>query len=633
MKRKRNLQVYKKTKIKIVLSKFLKIGFLFFSSTVLVVGALFLYFIKDLPRPEKFTEGSIAQVSTIYDRTGQVLLYEIAGPEKRTIIPFKEIPQHLKDAVVVAEDNEFYKHKGIDIKSIIRAILYDLKVKKPVQGASTISQQLVRTYFLSQEKTLKRKTREILLTLELERRYSKNQILEWYLNLIPLGGNIYGVEQAARTFFHKSAKDLTLGESATIAALIKAPSLLSPYGKNKDKLLKRKDYILDKMVEKGYISKEQGLKGKKEKLVFYPPTTPIKAPHFVFYIKDKLEKKYGKEFLERAGLKIYTTLDFNLQQKAQEILKQGVDRAKAYNAHNAGLLAINPKTGEILAMVGSKNYFGEPEPKGCTPGKNCLFDPKVNTVLSLRQPGSAFKPFVYATAFKKGFSDQTIVIDEKTSFGVWGGKEYVPQNYDGRFRGPVTLREALAQSLNVPSVKVLLNLAGLKDSVEMAKKLGISTLTPPFGPSIVLGGWEVRLLEMVSAYGVFANHGIKAPLKGIIKIEDAKGNVLEENKKKPYRVLGSYVADLITDILSDNEARTPMFGRYSPLYIPEIKTSAKTGTTQDNRDAWVIGYTEDLVVGVWVGNNDNTPMTRRGIGVIAAGPIWNSFMKAALKRE
>jgi len=634
VKREYHRKIYKKRKRKRIILSFFFFFVFCFLLTALTALSLFVYYAKDLPRPEKFTERVFAQSTKIFDRTGKIVLYELYGEEKREIIPLSEIPEHLKWAIISAEDAKFYSHRGIDINAIFRSLWTDIKLGKPVYGGSTISQQLIRSTFLSLEKTPKRKIREIILTIELERRYSKDQILEWYLNQVPFGPNIYGVEAAAQTFFEKRTKDLTLAESALLASLIRAPSYLSPYGNHLDELLARKNYILDRMAQEGYITQKEAEEAKKQELVFAKEGHSIKAPHFVLYVKEQLIQKYGKDFLEKKGLKIYTSLDWDLQKIAEKAVEEGVERNKRYRAYNASLVAINPKTGEILAMVGSADWFGESFPEGCIPGKNCLFDPKVNvaTYKIGRQPGSSFKPFVYATAFEKGYKDTYVVIDEPTNFGIYGGKPYTPQNYDSKFRGPVTLRQALAQSLNVPSVKVLAYLAGVEDSIKTAKKMGITTLNKPshfYGLSLVLGGGEVKLLDMVSAYGVFATEGLRVPPVSVLKIEDADGNIIEETKKSPRRVLDPESARLINDILSDNKARTPMFGPKSALYFENYQVAAKTGTTNNFKDAWTIGYTPSLVAGVWVGNNDNSPMARQP-GVVLAAPIWRQFMEKAV---
>jgi 1A family penicillin-binding protein len=637
-RRKLYRQVYQRNKRKVKIFLILRLFSFGFLALFFLIFIVFLFYAKDLPRPEKFSERQFIQSTKIYDRSGQILLYDIYGEEKREIVSLKEMPGYLKTAVIVAEDANFYHHFGIDPKGILRSILINLKIAEPVYGGSTIPQQLIRSTFFTLEKTVERKIREIVLALELDRRYSKEQILEWYLNQVPFGQNAYGAEAASQTYFGKSVSEISLAEAVTLASLIRAPYYLSPYGEKKEELLTRKDYILDRMVDEGYLNPEEGEEAKEQVLEFVEKPVQIKAPYFTLWVKQYLEEKYGIDFLRREGLKVYTSLDWEIQKLAEEVVKEGVERNKVYNAYNAGLVAINPKNGEILAMtVGTGDYYASPYPEGCIPGESCLFDPKFNVVVGTetnpgRQPGSAFKPFVYATAFKQGYAATTTLIDEETNFGIWGEKEYIPQNYDGKFRGEITLRTALAQSINVPSVKVLVNLCGstpeesIENSVKTAQDLGITTLKPPYGPSIVLGGWEVKLLEMVSAYGVFATEGLKIPPVAILKIEDNQGNILEKNKKTQKRVLSSKVAEIINDILSDNEARAPMFGRNSALYFENYQVAAKTGTTQDFRDAWTIGYTPSIVIGVWVGNSNNDPMFKKP-GVVLAGPIFHSFLE------
>ena len=659
--RKYRRKIYQKTKKRrggFFILKFFLFCFLFF---VFCSLSLFIYYAKDLPRPERFIERQLFESTKIYDRTGEVLLYEIYGEEKRTWVSLEKMPEHLKQAVVVAEDSNFYHHFGIDPKAIARAVLADLKILKPVEGASTIPQQLIRSTFLSPEKTAERKTREIILTLELDRRYSKDQILEWYLNQIPFGQNAYGVEAASQTYFGKSVSEISLPEATTLAALIRAPYHLSPY-ENREELLARKDYILNRMVNEGYLTKEEVEKAKSQDLKFAEKKIEIKAPYFTLWVQQQLEEKYGKDFLREKGLKVYTSLDWELQKIAETAVREGIERNKDYNAHNAALVAISPKTGEVLSMaVGTGDYYAPLFPEGCVAGKTCLFDPQFNVAIGTktspgRQPGSAFKPFVYATALKEGYDDKTLVLDEPTDFGLWGDQEhYTPQNYDGLFRGWVNLRQALAQSLNVPSIKVLfligsetkleslginnfsglekVLLRGLKKSIETAQDLGITTLSKPlssYGPAIVLGGGEVNLLEMTSAYGVFAAEGLKVEPSAILKIEDRNGNIVYENKKTPKRVLDSEVTKLINDILSDNEARAPMFGERSHLYFENFKVSAKTGTTDNFRDCWALGFTPEISVGVWAGNNNNAPMIKKQPAATVAGPIFHSFLEKAL---
>lgn len=625
--------------------------FMFLTKLVLwliILGALggttvFVYFAKDLPDPGKINQRQIVESTKIYDRTGQALLYDIHGEEKRTVVPFDQISQYLKDATVVIEDTDFYRHPGLDLRGIARALVYNLLGRRISQGGSTITQQFIKNSILTPERTLTRKIKEAVLSLEMERKYSKDEILGFYLNQISYGSNAYGIEAAAQTFFGKSAKDLDLAESALLAALPKSPSRLSPFGSHPEELKGRQEYILDRLAHFDYISPEQAETAKEEKLNFSKTRQAIKAPHFVMYVKEYLEEKYGQEYVERAGLKVYTSLDWDLQQTAQQIIEEGAkNNQKKYGAFNAALAALDPKTGQILALVGSKNYFDDPLPENCEPGKNCRFEPNVNVAVRDRQPGSSFKPFAYVTAFKKSYTDQTILFDLKTEFNpncsADGNQEkdqfglgcYHPDNYDGAFRGPVTARQALAQSLNVPSVQMLY-LAGVPDTIETAKEMGITTLNDPsrYGLSLVLGGGEVKLLDEVAAYGVFAAEGVKYEKTAILKIEDNGGRVVEEFKGKPQKILEPALARLITSVLSDNTARSPVFGSSSALYFSDRPVAAKTGTTQGYRDAWTLGYTPSLVAGVWVGNNDNSPMARAGAGLAAAGPLWRDFLQKA----
>ncbi|MBI3336997.1 MAG: PBP1A family penicillin-binding protein [Candidatus Staskawiczbacteria bacterium] len=619
--------------------------YLFLAGCAFVVF-LFFYYTYDLPRPEKFTESPFIQSTKIYDRTGKILLYDIYDNEKREIIPFDKISDNLKHAVLASEDARFYEHSGIDFKSIIRAILADLKLQSVSQGGSTITQQLIRSVYLTRQKTIGRKIREVVLSLEIEKRYSKNQIFEWYLNQIPLGGNIYGVEAASQTYFKKSSSDLSIAEAAALTAIIKAPGYYSPYGPNKNKLLKEKDYVLERMEKLGYITKDQLKEVKEEKIVFSENTISIKAPHFVMYVKKYLENRYGENFLKEKGLKVYTTLNWDLQDYAEQIIKEADETNKSFDANNAAMVVIDPKTGEILSLVGSKNYFEKSYPEGCdeTPQGLCLFTPEFDVaIMGLRQPGSSFKPFVYATAFKKGYTPDTVLWDVKTEFNprcspdanqtkdVYGLDCYHPQNYDGTYRGKVTLRQALAGSLNLPAVKTLY-LSGLKDSINTSRDFGITTLNEPdrYGLSLVLGGGEVTLLEMTSAYGVFATEGLKAPIVSILKIEDSEGKIIKENKKEPTKVLDTQIARQINNILSDNSARAPIFGINNALYFNNYQVAAKTGTTQYFNDAWTIGYTPFATAGVWVGNNDNSS-TNKKTGIGLAAPIWRKIMQKLLE--
>ncbi len=628
-----------KTLIKI--GKYL--AFLFLGLCLLVLF-LFFYYTWDLPRPEKFTETQPVQSTKIYDRTGKVLLYDIFGEQKREVVPFEKISDNLKHAVVASEDARFYQHIGVDFEGILRAVWVDLTSQSKSQGGSTITQQLIRSVYLTGQKSISRKIKEVVLSIELERRYSKDQILDWYLNEIPFGENAYGAEAASQTLFNKPASELSLAEAAALTALIPAPSYYSPYGPNKSELLQKKDIVLEKLQKQGYISEDELTAAKKEKINFAESTTPIKAPHFVMYVKKYLEDKYGDDYLKEKGLKVYTTLDMDLQEFTEKTIKDNEDALAVKKAYNAAMVALDPKTGEILALVGSKNWGEKPYPEGCDelgPGK-CLFDPKYDVAtMGQRQPGSSFKPFVYAAAFKKGFTPNTILWDAKTEFNPncnpdgsqetdqYGLQCYHPQNYDGKYRGQVTLRQALAGSLNLPSVK-LLYLAGLPDSLQTAKDFGITTLNEPnqYGLSLVLGGGDVNLLEMTSAYGVFSQEGEYIPPVSILKIEDSQGNVIEENKEEQIKVLDTQVAREINNILSDNNARAPIFGYNSPLHIEGYDVAVKTGTTQSEKDGWTLGYTPFAVVGVWVGNSDSSPTNDSGVGM--AAPMWNKVMQKIL---
>ena len=518
----------------------------------------------------------------------------------------------------------------------MRALLKDIAARDLRQGGSTITQQLVKNSLLGHERTFRRKLREALLAIVLEAKLEKERILDLYLNQIPYGQNAYGIEAAAETFFGKRARELTTAESALLAALPAAPSYFSPYGQHKDELLRRKDHILARMGELGYLSSDDVRRATGEALKFLPATKNIRAPHFVMFIRDYLRERYGEEEVQEGGLVVTTTLDWTLQEAAERIVREFAERnEKLIKATNMALTAVNPKTGEILAMVGSRDYFDVER------------DGNFNVATALRQPGSAFKPFVYATAFRKGITPETVLFDVPTEFNprctaegaprpASGARQadcYHPQNYDERFRGPVTVRQALAQSLNVPSVK-LLYLAGVEDSIRTAEELGITSLTDRsrYGLSLVLGGAEVRLLEMVSAYGAFANDGVLSPPTGIHSISAADGRILEERRDAPRPVLDGDIARLINDILSDNDARVPVFQPRSSLYFEGRRVAAKTGTTQNYRDAWTIGYTPSIVVGVWAGNNDNTPVQQKGSGVMAAAPAWHAFMEFAFQR-
>ncbi len=622
--------------------------------TILLLGstslATFAFILNDLPNPEQFETRQVAQSTKIYDRTGKILLYEIHGEEKRTAIPFEEIPNYIKQATIAIEDKNFYQNPGFDWRGILRAFLKNIISGEFSQGGSTITQQLARNAFLSPEKTIIRKIKELIVSFELEKRYSKNEILNLYLNQIPYGGNAYGIEAAAQTFFNKPAKELNLAESALLASLPRATSYYSPWGKHLNELLQRKDLVLGKMKELKYISEEDFQAAKKYKFEFAPQASSIKAPHFVLEVQDYLNKKYGEDFIQAAGFTVLTTLDWNLQQMAEKSVAQGAESNKnLYEGYNAALVAQEATSGQMLAMVGSKNYFGKPEPENCTPGKNCYFEGNFNVATQgLRQPGSAMKPFVYLTAFQKGLTPDTIVFDLPTEFAARNpncpptvdfendNKEcFHPQNFDEKFHGPVKLRTALAQSINIPAVKTLY-IAGIDNVLKNALDFGITTLTERsrYGLSLVLGGGEITLKELVGAYSVLAQEGVKHNQVLVLKITDPKGNVIEEYKDNNSQAVNPQYPRLINDILTDVDERSGLFSSSLPLTVfTGHQVALKTGTTNDYRDAWAMGYTPDLVVGVWAGNNDNTPMQRHGSSILAAVPIWSSFMKEALKNR
>ena len=623
---------------------------------VLAMGAFlavgfFFYTVRNLPDAEEITQRSVIESTKIYDRTGEVLLYEIHGEEKRTVIPFEDIPDFVKQATISVEDNAFYSHPAFDWRGIVRSIFTDIIRGGVVQGGSTITQQLAKKAFLSDEKTLTRKIKELALAWKLEGRYSKDEILSLYLNQVPYGGNSYGIEAAARTFFNKKAKDLTLSEAALLAALPNAPSYYSPWGNHTDELEDRRRFILKRMNELGYIDEAQlTLAGDNQPKVAAQPTSSIKAPHFVFYVQDYLREKYGEDLLEAGGLEITTTLDWDMQQVAETAIQDGVKRnSDLYGGENAALVAEDPATGQILAMVGSKNYFAASVPKNCQSGKTCKFDGQFNVATQgLRQPGSALKPFVYMTSWERGLTPDTILWDVPTEFASGNSncpatvdfrndnKEcYHPENFDGRFRGPVTMEEALAQSINVPAVKTLY-LGTLDRTLENLKSFGINTLSDKnrFGLSLTLGGGEVRLSELVGAYSVLAADGVYHKQAVVLKVQDKDGKTLEEYNDAGAKVIEPNYVRLVNDVLSDVDLRAPLYSSSLGLtQVPGYQIALKTGTTNDYRDAWTIGYAPNLVGGIWVGNNNREPLKSKGSSILAAVPIWHDFMTKVLPKK
>ncbi len=588
----------------------------------LPAASFFLYLFITLPDPTLYIMTAAPKSTHILDRHG-TLLYEVHGDVKRTPVPLEDIPSYVKNATIAIEDKEFYSHPGFKITSIIRAMLVNFRHGEIRQGASTITQQMARMALLDQSPTYTRKIKELVLAVKIELRYTKDEILEMYLNNAPYGGNAYGIEAASDSYFKKHVHDLTLLESAYLAALPKAPSDYSPYGPNAETLKKRAHEVLRTMEAEKYIysiEKEAAL--RDEPLVFLQPKAEIHAPHFVFYVIDTLIKRYGEHTVRNGGLFVRTTLDLPLQEKAESIIaERGLENEKKYGAGNASLVALDSKNGEILAMVGSRDYFREE-------------DGAVNVALQPRQPGSSFKPYVYATAFMHGQSPASMILDVETNFASDNhGIPYIPHNYTGRNYGPVSIRQALAGSLNVPAVKVLL-LSGINNAIDTAEQLGITTLKERkrFGPALVLGGAEVTLLEHTAGIGTFGTGGKRQPTTPILSITKDSGEIVYEKQESPgLQAIDPQVAYLITDILSDTNARQFIFGLGKNLRLPDRPVAVKTGTTQQFRDAWTVGYTPSLAVGVWVGNNDNSPMKEGADGSVVAAPIWNSFMVAALE--
>jgi membrane peptidoglycan carboxypeptidase len=601
---------------------------------ILAVGIFLFVLARTLPSVEEITTRQVAQSTKIYDRTGEIPLYELSAGERRTVIPFDEIPQSVKDAVLAAEDQQFYNESAVSIRGIIRAFFVNLLHGGIVQGGSTITQQLAKNAFLTLDQTPVRKLKELLLAIRINQNYTKDQILALYLNEIPYGPSIYGVETASQVFFGKPARELTLAQSATLVGIAKAPSYYSPWGSHLSELMARKDSNLKKMRDFGKITDAQMTEAMAEKITFNQNQNGIKAPHFVFAVQDYLVKKYGEDMVRTGGLHVITTLDMKLQTIAEAKVLEGADRnTKLYDGHNAALMAEDPKTGQILAMVGSRDFF-DTENEG-----------NYNVATQgLRQPGSALKPFVYLTAFEKGYVPDTVLFDVATEFvpnnpncpavpnyNKTTTSCFHPQDFDP-FVGPVSMRNALAQSMNIPAVKTLY-LVGIKQALSTLSDFGITTLVDPrrYGLSLVLGGGEVHLSELLGAYSALAEDGTKHDQSMILEVRDAKGNVLESYEDNATNVADPQYVRMVNSVLSDVNARAPLYSASLNLTVfPGREVAMKTGTTNDYHDAWTFGYTPSLAVGVWAGNNDNTAMKRNGSSILAALPIWSAFMKEAI---
>lgn len=604
---------------------------LLLSGVVLILVGVGVVWIALTPTPDigSFATREISQSTKIYDRTGTVLLYDLNTETKREIVPIASTSPYVQKATVAIEDAGFYEHSGIRLTSIARAIFADILGASFSQGGSTITQQVVKNSILTDEKSISRKVHEWVLAIKLEQNYSKDQILETYLNEVPYGGSLYGVEAASESYFGTNAANITLAESAYLAAIPQSPTYYSPYGTHRAALDERQALVLTRMKQLGFITDSQYIEAKKEVVTFNPrQPSSIIAPHFVFYIRNYLENKYGQQELSSGGLKVITTLDADLEHTAESLVNQyALENVKKFNASNASLIAIDPKTGQILAMVGSRNYF------------DSAIDGNFNAATSHRQPGSTFKPFVYAAALLKGFTPDTTVLDVPTQFSTSCNPSdthnntppcYAPSDYDDKFRGPMTFTTALAQSINVPAVKTIY-LAGIQNTLNVASALGITSLgdRSQYGLSLALGAGEVSLLELTSAYSVFANDGVRNAPTGILSVTDASGKTLEQYTPAPVQAIDTNVAREMSSMLSNNAARYPEYPTVNPLTIPGYDLAVKTGTTNDYKDAWTVGYTPSLALGVWAGNNDNKPMVKEIAGYIVA-PMWNAVMQKAL---
>lgn len=608
---------------------------------------VFAYFSRELPNPNRLLERSFELSTRFYDRNDK-LLYEVFGDKNRTLIKLEEVNPYVTYATLSTEDSEFYLHKGYSIRGMLRALRNTL-TGEGLQGGSTLTQQVIKNTLLTQDRTIVRKIKEFILSLQLENRYSKDEIIQMYLNETPYGGQNYGIYSASKAYFNKLPKDLTIAESAYLAGLPQSPSYYSQFGANPEAGIERKDYVLYLMKERGwvasdgkrhYLSSEDYESAKNEELRFETARVPLEAPHFVFYAKQYLIDLLGEEVVEKGGLKVKTSLDLEVQNLAQETVTNELESSKNLNVWNGAMVVLDPKNGQILAMVGSKGYNLDPQPDGCASGtsgeESCKFDPYVNVALSNRQPGSAIKPITYATMLSQGYTAAYPFLDMPIAFeGSAPDKPYIPENYDGLYRGVVSLRRSLANSLNVPAVEAL-KIAGIDNMIDQAEKMGISTFKDRqrYGLALTLGGGETKLLELTGAFSVFAAKGVYYKPSPIIEVQDSTGRVVFRSQETGVEVLDPSVAFLISDILSDDGARSEVFGAGSLLNIPGHQVAVKTGTTDDKRDNYAIGYTPSIVAGVWVGNSNNEKMNPYiASGISGASPVWNTFMKEYLKNK
>ncbi len=595
---------------------------LFFAifSAILFIGGTTLTVIisRDLPDPNKLTDRQIAESTKIYDRTGTHLLYEVYQGQKRTVVDLTHISSWAQKATIAVEDRHFYDHNGIRVTSILRAAISNvLGLKSGSGGASTLTQQLIKNAVIGNEHSLFRKIKEAVLAIKLERTYSKNDILKLYLNEIPYGSTNYGIESASQSYFHKSAQDLTLAEAATLAGMVQSPSR---YLNNTEALKDRRNTVLYLMTDQGYITEAERAAAEQTPVKLFRGSGIAEAPHFVLYVKQQLADRFGEETIDRAGYKVITTLDYDKQKIAATTIKELGDKfAAEYHANNAALVAMDPKTGEILSLVGSRDFFNDD------------IDGQFNVaILGKRQPGSSLKPFVYAAAWERGFTPETVLYDVTTNFDLRSGSGYTPKNANGKNYGLITMMQALQGSLNIPAVKTLY-MVGVQDFLNFAsQRFGYTTLSATAGLSLVLGGSEVNLLEHTTAYGALANNGVFHPAISILRIEGPDGKIIFEQNPTPGTIaIAPDLAATVARVLSDNSLRAYIFGTNNTLVLPGRPVATKTGTTNDNKDAWTMGYTPSLVTGVWVGNTIPSPMV--GGGSKLAGEIWNRFMTESLK--
>jgi len=610
----------------ILISKITKYTFFGLIGFILLMTVLFVWYGRSLPTPGKLVDAQQSDSTRIYDRN-EVLLYSVYQDQNRIYVNLPNIPKYLQQGTIAIEDRNFYNNQGFSVTGYLRAIR-NIVLYRQLSGGSTLTQQLVKNVLLTSEQSIPRKIKELMLSIQVDKKYNKDQILEMYLNDVGYGGTAVGVEAASEVYFNKNVKDLDLAQSALIAGLPQSPTVYSPFSGYKY-YIDRSQEVLDAMVRDKYITQTQANDALKEIkfMQFTQNSAGIKAPHFVFYVKEQLVKQFGENMVERGGLQVKTSLDYNVEKEAEKIVKEEIGKLKNYNVGNGAAVVSNPRTGEILAMVGSEDYF------------NTKNDGNFNAALGLRQPGSSLKPITYAVGFSRGYTPATVLMDTPTNFKAQDSeKDYNPVNYDGKFRGPIQVRFALGNSINIPAIKMLA-LVGIKNVMQKAYDMGISNWEPTdnnlkdVGYSLVLGGRVVRLVDEVEAYGVFANAGNKQPLVSILEVKDSKGNVLYKyNPPSPQRVLSQEVSFLISHILLDNNARLIDFGAYSQLVVPgHTSVSVKTGTTNEFKDNWTVGYTPSFVVGVWVGNNDNSAMNKIASGITGAAPIWNRIMSFVLK--